>query len=113
MSAHTPTPWSAFIGHTTVAIYSGFPDTGRSRVCDWPGFEGAGIDIETSKANAAFIVLACNSHAKLLAALEEALEYFEDREDVRDGPNGEPLPNAEMSMAQVMRAALDKGRGAV
>lgn len=40
--------------------------------------------------------------------LLDALEYFEDREDVRDGPNGEPLPNAEMSMAQAIRDVLTK-----
>lgn len=54
------------------------------------------------------------SHDKfdtLVAALEEALEYFEDREDVRDGPYGDPVPNTEMSMAQSIRAAL-KSSGA-
>jgi hypothetical protein len=42
----------------------------------------------------------------LVASLNEALEYFEDREDVRDGPSGEQLPNAEMSMAESIRKVL-------
>jgi hypothetical protein len=46
----------------------------------------------------------------LQAAVEEALEYFEDREDVRDGSYGEPMPNTEMTMAQSMRAALAKAK---
>lgn len=42
---------------------------------------------------------------RLTAALDEALEYFEDREDVVDGPYGEPSPNNEMRIAMVLRTA--------
>ena len=41
---------------------------------------------------------------ELEAALEEALEYFEDRYDVVDGSYGEPGPNKEMSLGQMIHA---------
>jgi hypothetical protein len=47
----------------------------------------------------------------LTAAINEALEYFEDREDVVDGDYGEPAPNREMALAQVLRAALENAHG--
>jgi len=47
----------------------------------------------------------------MLDALQEALEYFEDREDVDDGPDGEPSANAEMSVAITLRAAIAKAIG--
>jgi hypothetical protein len=47
-----------------------------------------------------------NYRDTLVAALNEALEYFEDREDVVDGDYGEPAPNKEMQLAQSLRAAL-------
>lgn len=37
---------------------------------------------------------------ELTVALEEALEYFKERYDVRDGANGEQRPNKEMSIGQ-------------
>jgi hypothetical protein len=43
---------------------------------------------------------------KLIAALEEALEFVEQQEDVCDGPDGQPQPNAAMLLAQTLRAAL-------
>ncbi len=44
---------------------------------------------------------------RLEAALDEALEYFADREDVVDGDYGEPWPNKEMRLAQELRAAIE------
>ena len=43
---------------------------------------------------------------ELTAALEEALEYFEDRYDVVDGDYGEPRPNKEMSLGQMIDITL-------
>lgn len=45
-------------------------------------------------------------HGDVIEALTQALEYFEDREDVVDGSYGEPSPNREMSLAQLCRDAL-------
>lgn len=46
-------------------------------------------------------------HIKALeATLQECLEYFEDRSDVKDGFNGEPVPNVEMNLASEIKATL-------
>lgn len=43
---------------------------------------------------------------ELTAALEEALEYFKDRYDIRDGAEGQQLPNEEMSLGQMIDETL-------
>ncbi len=43
---------------------------------------------------------------KLEATLDECLEYFEDRYDVIDGDYGQPAPNKEMRMGQMIEMAL-------
>jgi hypothetical protein len=43
--------------------------------------------------------------AELTAALEEALEYFKDNYDVRDGEDG-PRPNKEMQLGQMIDETL-------
>lgn len=50
--------------------------------------------------------VAANRIKELEAALEEALEYFKDRYDVRDGSDGVPAPNKEMQMGQMIDEAL-------
>lgn len=45
-------------------------------------------------------------HGDVIEALTQALEYFENREDVNDGDYGVPAPNREMSLAQLCRDAL-------
>lgn len=44
---------------------------------------------------------------RLIDACETALEYFEDREDIRDSDTG-PKPNTEMSIAMALRTALGR-----
>lgn len=46
--------------------------------------------------------------AHLEAALEECLEYFEDRYDAVDGDYGEPRANREMQMGQTIEMALGR-----
>lgn len=58
---------------------------------------------ETAKYDAK---VAADRIKKLEAALEEALEYFEDRYDVVDGSYGEPSPNKEMSLGQMIDETL-------
>ena len=43
---------------------------------------------------------------ELTVALEEALEYFKDHYDVVDGSYGEPAPNKEMSLGQMIDETL-------
>jgi hypothetical protein len=44
----------------------------------------------------------------LKAALEECLEYFEHHSDVVDGDDGQPEPNREMAMAQMINCVLGR-----
>lgn len=44
--------------------------------------------------------------AQLLNALHEALEFIEDQADVKDGPDGEQVPNRAMVLAETLRAAI-------
>ena len=48
----------------------------------------------------------------LLFSCEQALAYFEERMDVRDGSDGKQLPNEEMCLAADLRAAMDRARAA-
>ncbi len=73
MTEHTATPWYAQHRH----IYKH----------DWmPGTDHAIADADKGPteaealANAAFIVRACNSHADLLAALEDVMEWIRNWE---------------------------------
>lgn len=52
------------------------------------------------------VACAVNSHDALIAALEECDEYLDQLVDVVDGDYGEPRPNKEMRLQQVVRAAL-------
>ena len=44
--------------------------------------------------------------AELTASLEEALEYFKKNYDVKDGDNGEQLPNEEMRLGTMIDETL-------
>jgi hypothetical protein len=44
--------------------------------------------------------------AELAASLEEALEYFKDRYDVKDGEDGTQLPNDEMRLGTMIEETL-------
>ena len=45
--------------------------------------------------------------ARLEADLQECLEYFEERFDVVDGSYGEPAPNREMRLGQMLDETLN------
>lgn len=59
------------------------------------------------------IVRAANSHGAMLAALQQAEDYFDNRADVVDGDYGVPAPNKEMSILSEIRAAISKATGSV
>ena len=49
---------------------------------------------------------ACKSLWKAEAALREALEFAEERSDVKDGPGGGLVPDDWMRLEQMLRRAL-------
>ena len=76
----TPGPWKVLGGNTIGTSYRPIATIDR-------GFTGDDkMDAET-RANAAFIVMACNAHDDLLAACE-ALVMFSFSFDTRDQANG-------------------------
>jgi len=47
----------------------------------------------------------------LLGAVEAALDYIEEYEDIVDGYDGRPQPNAAMSLANTLRAVILEATG--
>lgn len=97
MRAHTPLPWSLDVGHLCIRAADGNV-----------GLMNLARSQDESMANAALIVAAVNSRADLISVLHEVEAYLEDREDVVDGPYGEPQPNTEMALLREVRIALAK-----
>lgn len=102
MSKHTPGPW-------------GFDETGYLQTIDngyliyaSPWQENACDGDETAIANAAFIVLAVNTHDDLVAALRDAVEHMAAME--YDRARGEPEPFESQFLLNA-RAALAKAEG--
>lgn len=98
---HTPGPWSMEI--TTAGPFASPFVSITSRSGDL-----AYMTLRPNQvvANASLIVRAVNSHAAMIAALEQAEDYFDGRADVVDGSYGVPEPNAEMSLLSEIRDAL-------
>ncbi len=72
---HTPTPYIQLLRHDGVPFGIASRETMRhdsDSLCLLPS-GGMGFDAETVKANAEFICRACNSHAALVEALEDAV----------------------------------------
>lgn len=92
-SKHTPTPWRKAGQFATVQA------PGRACICDC----GSRSDL-TAQANAEFIARACNSHADLLAALEEIIWITESQ-------HGEDWDTALPDALNIARAAIAKARG--
>lgn len=111
MSAHTPGPWFVGFDRTNiVGVDVRFDINSQDRFSIAGGQSQEHIDgiLEAEcRANGRLIA----SAPDLLAALEEALEFIEDQEDVVDGNDGQPQPNRAMSLATVLRAALAKATG--
>jgi hypothetical protein len=100
---HTPTPWGFY---NTGEVMKGYcqpfaisQELSANMVAGIFGDVEGGED--TAKANAEFIVRACNSHYELLEALEIALDAVKKYPD-------HPMTASEV----VMRRALRKVRGA-
>jgi hypothetical protein len=100
---HTPGPWF-------VPTHPGNPQTGvwaKGGDVFIATCSSASTSLEGNRANAKLIAAA----PELLEALSDALEFVADQEDVRDGHDGQPVPNKAMSLASDIRAAIAKATG--
>lgn len=109
-NAHTPLPWGVSYGFSIDlndygkggAVYVGGPNPNQIGIkLATPWIEGAWDDDEEAKANAAFIVRACNAHYALVAALEAILPCVGSPVVLRDTPE----------RVRAACAALAKARG--
>lgn len=103
MSGHSPLPWalSAAYDHLVCG-----PDGRAIFECWFRGHKYPGIGAD-ARANAAFIVRACNSHDDLLAAAKVMERVFN-----LAILNGQLSPGTENSeIANAMRAAIVKAEG--
>lgn len=104
---HTPGPWKARFEE---AYYVTGPDLGRvAMMMNLKGAHGLGgrRSGEESAANCRLIAAAPD----MLDALRDALRFVADQEDVSDGADGQQVPNRAMSLAQTLRAVIEKAGG--
>jgi hypothetical protein len=108
MNKHTPVPWEMILGGSERHL-------GILRKQCMPGVERAIAEItfndreEFNKANAAFIIKACNSHYELLEVLKSVGEYLEQRADaeyVSGNPN--PVGNEAMRLLVEVQQVLSR-----
>ena len=79
--SHTPTPWAVQESEGIIWISE---NGKRERSVVYPrGSLGGKETVDIFKQNAEFIVLACNLHDDLIAAVKAFIEY--DNSDVNDG----------------------------
>lgn len=95
MSKHTPVPWFSLSGGYISASVG--PDWYSKLVARTQ----SAIE-EDGRANAAFIVRACNAHDDLLEACKEAAEWLES------GANGDAWA---LAPAKTLRAAIARAEG--
>jgi hypothetical protein len=105
MEGISPLPWTT----TGIFVMSQCKTQFAHDVFNLPRPTGSDRVDERNQRNAAYIVHACNLYPKLVEALEEAKEYFENRADaeyVTDSP--QPVGNEEMRHLTTIRAILAK-----
>lgn len=94
----TGEPASAVIGHPA--------DSNASPVVKLLRAIAGGTDAKASRHDVIFSA-AANRIERLEADLLECQEYFADRMDVVDGDYGEPAPNKEMRLHQMIDESLN------
>lgn len=117
----TPRPWYVYTGQSNddgeydaIAISA----NGKGPNGGWVGLHVARMPVPDDRsfnkrtraeinANAELIVRCVNEHDALVAALEEAREYFDQRADI--SAKNENAPNEEMRLLAVIDAALSRG----
>lgn len=78
---HTPTPWR--LAKSAVIEIRGVSQT---PVVSWSGFDDSNRTTAEHKANAAFIVRACNAHDDMVAALRRAEQFIVNAIEANVGP---------------------------
>jgi hypothetical protein len=92
----TPGPWA--VGRKTARLVFAGADGQGAPICECSGADETPRSEEV--ANARLIAAA----PELLAVLHEVETYLAEREDVIDGDDGRPAPNAEMTLLREVRA---------
>ncbi len=102
---HTPTPWvytAEMYGINNMRVY------GVTGGIHNQGIANCGYDARgESKANAGFIVRACNAHDELVAALEQCKNWFEQFSPTAQLITGQ---QAEHPMLTSIKSALAKAK---
>ena len=107
MDTHTPTPWA--IGNDgTLRNLEGHVFSGARLVANCHGHQdGKELTRKENEANARFIVIACNAHADLLAALEDVTELIQKWRETGGVDSFAALTDAH----DTARAAIAKANG--
>lgn len=111
MIAHTPTPWTK-VGSAKRTLFT--TAQGQQQVEPDKAFLPVEIltclrHAEQAQADCDFVLRACNSHAKLVEALEDAATQFEaDASKLHNSVHGRKLAEK----AKSYRAAIKLARGA-
>lgn len=109
-ATHTPVPWHIEEDGDALWIH----DALNATIADVPPsmvmMDGGDYELtDEDRANAEFIVRACNAHDDLLAACEQALAYFAVIEKANRGKTWPA--HSEKVNADIMRAAIAKATG--
>jgi hypothetical protein len=118
MGAHTPLPWQVYgpdgvkwpgieAASATIVVF-GYDDD------DEAGVRGTEPGEPEAKANAEFIVRACNSHYDLLEALEDAAQTFRRYEDMhaaKGSIEGDMKARANAAKAEKFEAIIARAKG--
>lgn len=117
MNKHTPGPWTASRSATKASNFGGYVAsvTGQDErgPCTVAKVRGGNFDdAEHATSNAAFIVLACNTHGDLLAALKATVAVIDDEVAAGDdGADTHPVIKAHAKVADRARAVIAKAEG--
>ena len=123
---HTPLPWVSepvrMSGRGKHSIFRPCITADSKIIADlvWPGFSAMNAEKEERKANAAFIVEACNNHdrleavnAELLAALEAWIKVESEMGYNHPCPNLSLRARYRDEAKRLTRAAIAKAKGGI
>lgn len=111
---HSKTPWVLYAGK----LIPEYPnkivevqDENGKAICKWTGFDGADQSPAIRKANAAFIVEACNNYERLREQnkeLVEALREIANDPDYNCGLDGVPCQCMACRFSRIATSAIER-----